>query len=118
MVRREGPPVAAVDVVARTPLTDAEPLLDLLVLAVSFADGGARAALPAAASAAAHEAARRAGARHDRPGRRAVRLRRAVGPRRVTAWLLEAIREGRTVGAVRFVPEPGAEARRRPGRAG
>jgi maltokinase len=28
---------------------------------------------------------------------------------RVTGWLLDAIREGRTIGDVRFVPEPGAE---------
>ena len=35
----KGRPIAGVDVTARTALTDTEPLLDLLVLAVSFADG-------------------------------------------------------------------------------
>ena len=33
----------------------------------------------------------------------------ALGDHTATAWLLEAIRAGRTIGDVRFVPEPGAE---------
>ena len=45
----KGRPVSAVEVTARTSLTDTEPLLDLLVLAVSFADGTPGPALPAAA---------------------------------------------------------------------
>ena len=36
----KGREVSAVEVTSATSLTDAEPLLDLLVLAVSFADGG------------------------------------------------------------------------------
>jgi maltokinase len=36
----KGREVSAVEVASATSLTDAEPLLDLLVLAVSFADGG------------------------------------------------------------------------------
>ena len=36
----KGREVSGVEVASATSLTDAEPLLDLLVLAVSFADGG------------------------------------------------------------------------------
>ena len=36
------------------------------------------------------------------------------GTTRVTAWLLEEVRAGRTIGDVRFVPEPGRRARARP----
>jgi maltokinase len=102
----KGRPIDAVKVVASTALTDVEPLLDLLVLAVSFTDGtpvqhyqlllGRR---DEARGELEHVTIGRVGGRcaYD-----------ALWDHTATAWLLEAMRDGRTVGAVRFVPEPGA----------
>ena len=94
----------------RRSLTDAEPLLDLLVLAVSFADGGPVQHYQLLLG-------RRREPRGELEhvtigrGRRAVRLRRPVGPHASPAWLLEAIRDGRTIGDVRFVARAGRGAR-------
>ncbi|MDN5858851.1 MAG: aminoglycoside phosphotransferase [Pseudonocardia sp.] len=104
----KGRPIASVSVVSATPLiTEGDPLLDLVLVAVAFGDGGpvqhyqlhvARGETP------------RGELDHVTIG--------AIGDRvaydglwdpRVTEWLLAAIRAGRTVGDVRFVPEPGAE---------
>ena len=103
----KGRAVAGVSVTARTTLTDTEPLLDLLVLAVSFVDGspvqryqlllGRRTEVHGELE---HHLIGRAGG---------LCAFDAMGDNDATAWLLEAIRDGRTVGAVRFVPEPGAE---------
>jgi maltokinase len=104
----KGRAVAEVSVVATTPLLDGgEPLLDHVVVAVRFDDGGP--------------------VRHQQ-----VLVARRVAPRdelehavigavgehvaydglfdvEVTSWLLTAIRDGLTVGDLRFVPEPGAD---------
>jgi maltokinase len=102
----KGRPVERVDVVLRTSLTDTEPLLDLLVLAVSFTDG-----TPA------HRYQLLLGRRTEVHGELEHHLIGkvgglcafdALGDHAATAWLLEAIRDGRTIGDIRFVPEPGA----------
>ena len=103
----KGRPVAAVDVTARTSLTDTEPLLDLLVLTISFADGtpeqryqlllGRRTEVHGELE---HHLIGKVGG---------LCAFDALGDNDATAWLLEALRAGRTVGDVRFVPEPGAE---------
>jgi maltokinase len=102
----KGRPVGAVAVTARTSLRDTEPLLDLLVLTVSFTDG----------SPAQHYQlllGRRAEARGELEHATIGRVGGccaydALWDQAATGWLLEAIREGRTVGDIRFVPEPGA----------
>jgi len=102
----KGREVSAVDVVSATSLTDTEPLLDLLVLAVSFADGGP-----------AQHYQLLLGRRQEARGELAhVRIGRVGGlcaydalwDHAASAWLLEAVRAGRTIGAARFVPEVGA----------
>lgn len=103
----KGRPVAAIGVTARTSLTDTEPLLDLLVLAVSFTDGtpvqnyqlllGRRTEVHGELE-------------HHLIGRvEGLCAFDAMGDDDATAWLLEAIRGGRTVGGVHFIPEPGAQ---------
>src|SRR5690348_8634068 len=103
----KGRPIAALDVTTRTSLTDVEPLLDLLILAVSFADGTPVQHYQLLVG-------RRAEARgeleHVTIGRvGGCCAYDALWDHDATAWLLEAMRAGRTVGAVRFVPEPGAQ---------
>lgn len=102
----KGREVSAVEVVSATSLTDTEPLLDLLVLAVSFADGGP-----------AQHYQLLLGRRQEARGElEHVTIGRVGGlcaydalwDHTATAWLLEAVRAGRTIGAVRFVPEAGA----------
>ncbi|HEX5811484.1 MAG TPA: aminoglycoside phosphotransferase [Pseudonocardia sp.] len=102
----KGREVGAVDVVSATSLTDTEPFLDLLVLAVSFADGGP-----------AQHYQLLLGRRQEARGElEHVTIGRVGGlcaydalwDHTATAWLLEAVRAGRTIGAVRFVPEEGA----------
>lgn len=103
----KGRPVAAVEVTGRASLTDTEPLLDLLVLAVSFTDGtptqryqlllGRRAEVHGELE---HHLIGKVGG---------LCAFDALGDHDATAWLLEAVRAGRTVGTVRFVPEPDAE---------
>ncbi len=106
----KGRPIAGVEVAASTSLIDpaggTEPLLDLLVVAVSFTDGspvqhyqlllGRRDACRGELEhvAIAHVEGRCA---YD-----------ATWDQAATAWLLEAVRDGRTVGDVRFVKEEGA----------
>lgn len=111
----KGRPVRSVGIGARTPLlTEGEPLLDLLVLDVAFDDGSP--------------------GQHYQllVGRRAeigqeldVAVIGAVDgliaydglwDPQVTAWLLAAVRDGRTAGEVRFVPEPDAAFADGPGR--
>jgi maltokinase len=102
----KGRPISAVEVVDATSLTDSEPLLDLLVLAVSFSDG----------SPVQHYQlllGRRAEARGELEHATIGRVGGccaydALWDHTATGWLLESIREGREVGAVRFVPEEGA----------
>ena len=112
----KGRPVASVVVAGRTPLmTDGEPSLDHLLLAVRFADD----------TPVQHyqlHLARREQIRGDLEHVVIGHLDDGVvydglWDTAVTAWLLEAIREGRRVGDVAFVPEPGVElARDVPGR--
>ena len=102
-----GREVSAVEVTSATSLTDAEPLLDLLVLAVSFADGGPRQHYQLLLG-------RRQAARGELEhvtigrGRRAVRVRRPVGPP-ASAWLLGGdARAGRRSATCGSSPRPGA----------
>jgi maltokinase len=103
----KGRPVRSTEVAADTPLIDGADLrLNLLLLAVTFDDDGSvqlyqlllgrRAVLPTDL----------AGARIGRLGD--AEAYDGLFDVEVTAWLLEAIRDGRSVGDVRFVPEPGA----------
>jgi len=102
----KGREVSAVEVVSATSLTDAEPLLDLLVLAVSFADGGPVQYYQLLLG-------RRREARgeleHVTIGRvGGLCAYDALWDHTASAWLLESVRSGRTIGDVRFVPEQGA----------
>jgi maltokinase len=102
----KGREVSGVEVASATSLTDAEPLLDLLVLAVSFADGG-----PVQ-----HYQLLLGRRREARGELEHVTIGHVDGlcaydalwDHTATAWLLEEVRAGRTIGDVRFVPEPGA----------
>ena len=105
----KGREVSVVDVVSATSLTDTEPLLDLLVLAVSFADGGP-----------AQHYQLLLGRRQEARGElEHVTIGRVGGlcaydalwDHTASAWLLEAVRAGRTIGAVRFVARGGRHAR-------
>ncbi|MEV1294732.1 aminoglycoside phosphotransferase [Pseudonocardia sp. NPDC049635] len=104
----KGRPLQAVRIASRTELPAPAGLLglDVLVLAVSFADGPDR-----------HyqlHLARRAGAGPDRLGpaviaeRDGVVLYDGLHDPAVTGWLLDAIATGTTVDGLAFVPEPGA----------
>jgi len=102
----KGREVSAVEVACATSLTDAEPLLDLLVLAVSFADGGPVQYYQLLLG-------RRREARgeleHVTIGRvGGLCAYDALWDHTASAWLLESVRSGRTIGDVRFVPEQGA----------
>jgi maltokinase len=102
----KGRPVRSVEVAARTTLTEGEPLLDLLVLAVAFDDGspvqhyqlllGRR---PEVRGELEHVVIGRVGGMVAYDG---------LWDHDATAWLLDALRGGRTAGDVRFVPEEGA----------
>lgn len=103
----KGRPLRSVEIAARTPLLDAgEPLLDHLLLAVSFDDG----------SPVQHYQlllARREQIRGELEHVSVGHLDGLVAydglwDTDVTAWLLESIRQGRTVGDIRFTSEPGA----------
>jgi maltokinase len=100
-------PIRSVSVASSTPLlTDAEPLLDLVLLAVSFADD----------SPVQHYQLLVARREHVRGELDHVTIGHVghhlaydgMWDPDVTEWLLDAIRTGRTVGDIRFVPEPGA----------
>jgi maltokinase len=104
----KGRSVASVAVAANTPLVSGgDPLLDLVLLAVEFADGRpmqhyqllvARSPVP------------RGELEHVTFGNvDGLIAYDGLWDTRVTSWLLEAIRTGRTVGDVQFVPEPGAK---------
>ncbi|MDN5931582.1 MAG: aminoglycoside phosphotransferase, partial [Pseudonocardia sp.] len=104
----KGRPVRSVEVAASTPLlTDGEPLVDHLLLAVTFDDG----------SPVQHyqlHLGRRGQSRGDLEhvviGHvDGLVVYDALFDVDCTAWLIEAIRSGRTVGDIAFVPEPGAE---------
>ncbi len=103
----KGRAVASVSIATATPLiTEDDPLLDLVLLAVEFADGGPVQHYQLLV------------ARSDTPRGELDHVTfGSIGgmvaydglwDTRVTSWLLEAIRAGRTVDEVRFVPEPGA----------
>jgi maltokinase len=104
----KGRRIGSVTIAADTPLiTDGDPLLDLALLAVEFADGGpiqnyqllvARSGVP------------RGELEHVTFGSvDGLFAYDGLWDTRVTGWLLDAIRSGRTVGDVRFVPEPEAK---------
>jgi maltokinase len=103
----KGRPVAAVAVASETPLlSEGELLLDLCLLRVTFAD-----------SAVSEHFQVLVGRRHQPSSELDYATIGAVGDRiaydamwdhEATAFLLAALREGRTFGDVRFVPEPGA----------
>ncbi|WP_300010689.1 phosphotransferase [Pseudonocardia sp.] len=103
----KGRPVRSTAVASDTPLIDGPDLrLNLLLVAVTFDDDGSvqHYQLPLA---------RRDQLSADLAGARIGRIGDAdaydgLVDTEVTAWLLEAIRAGRTTGEVRFVPEPGA----------
>ncbi len=104
----KGRPVRAVEVAARTPLmAGAEPLLDHLLLAVHFADG----------SPVQHYQLYLGRREQIRNELEHVTIGHVDGTVaydglwdvEVTAWLIDAIRDGRQVGDLRFVAEPGAE---------
>lgn len=103
----KGRRVRSVSLASSTPLiTDSDPLLDLVLLAVEFDDGSpvqnyqllvARSETP------------RGELDHVTLGRvDGLTAYDGLWDNRVSDWLLEAVRTGRTAGDVRFVPEPGA----------
>jgi maltokinase len=104
----KGRRVRSVAIASVTPLrTDGEPLLDHVLLAVDFADD----------SPVQHYQLLVARREHPRGELEHVVIGAVGGliaydglwDTDVTEWLLDAIRSGRTVGDIRFVPEPGAE---------
>jgi maltokinase len=112
----KGRPVRSVTLASVTPLrTDAEPLLDLVLLAVEFADDSPTQHYQVLVARREHL---RGELDHCVIGEVGDCLAYdGLWDPAVTEWLLEAIRFGLTVDGVRFVPEPGAElAARGPGR--
>ena len=104
----KGRSIESVTVAAGTALiTDADPWLDLVLLAVEFTDGGPAqhyqllvGRSPLAKEELEHVTFGRVDDMVAYDG---------LWDTRVTGWLLDAIRTGRTIGDVRFVPEPGAQ---------
>jgi len=98
--------VRTVAVAALTPLiTDGDPLLDHVMLAVTFED----AAVQHYQLLVARTATPKGELEHVTFGAVDDRLAYdGLWDTRITKWLLEAIREGRTVGDIRFAPEPDA----------
>ncbi len=105
----KGREVSAVEVTSATSLTSptgTEPLLDLLVLAVSFADGGPVQHYQLLVG---RRDAARGELEHVTIGRvGGLCAYDALWDHTASAWLLEAVRAGRTIGDVRFVAEEGA----------
>lgn len=101
-----GRPITAVDITSATPLiTEGELRLDHLLVEVSFSDGTATYQLYLGT----REQARPE-LDHAVIGQFDGRVAYdGLHDTEVTAWLLEAVRAGRTVGALRFVPEPDAK---------
>jgi maltokinase len=103
----KGRPLRAVTVVSQTPLRpEPEPLLDLLLLGVEFADGSP---LQHYQLLLGRRPRVRGELEHVCIGRvEGLMAYDALWDHDVTEWLLAAIRAGREIGDVRFVPEPGA----------
>lgn len=103
----KGRAVASIDVASDTPLiVDADPLLDLVLIAVRFTDGGP---VQHYQLLVARSTVRRGELEHVTFGTvGGLVAYDGLWDLRVTEWLIEAIRHGRSVGDVRFVPEPGA----------
>jgi maltokinase len=104
----KGRPVSAVSVHDSTPLlTGGEPLLDQLLLAVSFADGSPVQHYQLLLGRREHV---RGELQHAEIGRIGQYLAYdGLWDPEVSDWLLGAIREGRRIGRISFVPEPGAK---------
>jgi maltokinase len=102
----KGRPVRSVAVAAVTPLiTEGDPLLDHVLLRISFDAGEHYYQLLVGRS-----AAPRGELEHVTFGAvDGLVAYDGLWDVRVTKWLLTAIREGRTVGDLRFIPEPGAK---------
>jgi len=103
----KGRPVRSVVVAQSTPLlTDSDPLLDQVLLAVTFEDQDVHHYQILVA----RSGTARGDLEHSTFGvLDGLAVYDALWDTRVTGWLLEAIRTGKTVGGLRFVPEPGAE---------
>ncbi|HZG89667.1 MAG TPA: aminoglycoside phosphotransferase [Pseudonocardia sp.] len=104
----KGRPVGSVTVASATPLiTDGEPLLDLLLIAVTFADGSPVQHYQLVLGRRDHL---RGELQHVEIGPVGRQLAYdGLWDAEITDWLLTAIREGRRVGDIAFVPEPGAD---------
>jgi maltokinase len=104
----KGRPVRSVEIAARTPLlTDGEPHVDHLLLAVAFDDGSPVQHYQLYLG---RRAQSRADLEHVVIGHLdGLVAYDALYDVDVTAWLIEAIRAGRTVDGIAFVPEPAAE---------
>jgi maltokinase len=104
----KGRPVASVAVRTSTALlTEKDPLLDLVIVAVEFADGSPVQLYQLLVG-------RRDQPRGDLQYAEIGRLGDhvaydALWDSEITDWLLQAVRDGLTVGDVAFVPEPGAD---------
>jgi maltokinase len=112
----KGRPVRSVALASTTPLrTDAEPFLDLALLAVEFADDSPVQHYQVLVARREHL---RGELDHCVIGQVGDHLAYdGLWDPAVTEWILEAMRSGHTVGDVRFVPEPGAAiAKGAPGR--
>ncbi|TCK20774.1 maltokinase N-terminal cap-like domain-containing protein [Pseudonocardia endophytica] len=101
----KGRTIRSVEVAARTPLSDDGPTLEHALVDVHFEDGPShRYQLLVAASPAPgvpSQAVIESGPE--------MTIYDGLWDPRVTSWLLEAVRDGRTVGDLRFVPEPHAD---------
>jgi maltokinase len=101
----KGRTIRSVEVAARTPLHDDDPTLEHALVDVGFDDGPSHRyqLLVAASPAPAVPSQAVIGGGPD------ATLYDGLWDPRVTSWLLEAVRDGRTVGGLRFVPEPHAD---------
>jgi maltokinase len=104
----KGRPVGSVEITSITPLrTDDDPLLDQVIAAVSFADGSPVQHYQLMLGRRTHS---RGDLEHAEIGVLEGKLAYdGLWDPAITEWLLEAIRAGRRVGDIEFVPEPGAE---------
>jgi maltokinase len=102
----KGRPVRSLAVTQSIPLLTGDPLLDHVVLAVTFDDGDVHHYQLLVAS----SGTARGDLEHVTFGAiNGLSVYDGLWDTRVTEWRLEAIRTGTTVGDLRFVPEPGAE---------
>jgi maltokinase len=103
----KGRRVGSVAVAATTRLIDGDPLLDHVVAAVTFDDGGP---VQRYQMLLARRREIRADLDHVVLGRLGEHIAYdGLWDPAVTGWLLTAIRDGRTIGDLRFVSEPGAD---------